>query len=107
MSNLQLRVISALVLAAVTLGLTWLGGLPFRFLCTFIVSTIFYEWSRMARPATGGSLGFLPEALLLAFIGFLIAGVPASWLLSLVVVIVVVTAASAQMRGAAQWDAAG
>ncbi|TGT13710.1 phosphatidate cytidylyltransferase, partial [Mesorhizobium sp. M8A.F.Ca.ET.213.01.1.1] len=26
MSNLQLRVISALVLAAVTLGLTWLGG---------------------------------------------------------------------------------
>lgn len=107
MSNLQLRVISALVLAAVTLGLTWLGGLPFRFLCTFIVSTIFFEWSRMARPATGGSLGFLPEALLLAFIGFLIAGVPASWLLSLVVVIVVVTAAGAQMRGAAQWDAAG
>ncbi|RUX31728.1 phosphatidate cytidylyltransferase, partial [Mesorhizobium sp. M4A.F.Ca.ET.050.02.1.1] len=104
MSNLQLRVISALVLAAVTLGLTWLGGMPFRLLCSFIACTIFYEWSRMSRPTTGGALGFLPEALLLAFIGFLIAGVPASWLLSLVVVIVVVTAASTQMRGATQWD---
>ncbi|TIU96195.1 MAG: phosphatidate cytidylyltransferase, partial [Mesorhizobium sp.] len=33
MSNLQLRVISAVVLAVVTLSLTWLGGLPFRLLC--------------------------------------------------------------------------
>jgi phosphatidate cytidylyltransferase len=61
----------------------------------------------MARPAAGGALGFLPEALLLAFIGFLIAGVPASWLLILIVVVVVITAAGAQMRGATQWDAAG
>ena len=107
MSNLQQRVISAVVLAVVTLGLTWLGGLPFRLLCTFIASTIFYEWSRMSRPATGGALGFLPEALLLAFVGTLIAGVPASWLLILVVAIVIVTAAWAQIRGATQWDAAG
>ena len=33
MSNLQLRVISAVVLAVIALGLTWLGGLPFRLLC--------------------------------------------------------------------------
>ncbi|RWF43242.1 MAG: phosphatidate cytidylyltransferase, partial [Mesorhizobium sp.] len=30
MSNLQQRVISAIVMAALTLALTWLGGLPFR-----------------------------------------------------------------------------
>ncbi|WP_292411249.1 phosphatidate cytidylyltransferase, partial [Mesorhizobium sp.] len=107
MSNLQLRVISALVLAAVTLGLTWLGGMPFRLLCSFIACTIFYEWSRMSRPTTGGALGFLPEALLLAFVGTLIAGVPASWQLILVAIMVVVTAAGARMRGTAQWDAPG
>ncbi|TIT19215.1 MAG: phosphatidate cytidylyltransferase, partial [Mesorhizobium sp.] len=55
MSNLQLRVISAIVLAVVTLGLTWLGGLPFRLLCAAMSILIFYEWTRMCRPvaATG------------------------------------------------------
>ncbi|RRH99243.1 phosphatidate cytidylyltransferase [Mesorhizobium tamadayense] len=107
MSNLQQRVISAIVMAAVTLTLTWLGGLPFRLFCAFLACTIFYEWSRMSRPATGGSLGFLPEALLLVFVGTLIAGVPAVWLSILVVALVVITAAGAQMRGTTPWDAAG
>jgi phosphatidate cytidylyltransferase len=107
MSNLQLRVVSALVLAVITLGLTWFGGLPFRLLCAVIAAAIFYEWTRMARPAAGASLGFLPEALLLVFVGALIAGLPASWLLPLVVALVAVTAVGAQMRGTAQWDAAG
>jgi phosphatidate cytidylyltransferase len=30
LSNLQLRVISAVVLAVVVLAITWLGGAPFR-----------------------------------------------------------------------------
>ncbi|CAN7723700.1 phosphatidate cytidylyltransferase [Mesorhizobium sp. LjNodule214] len=107
MSNLQLRVVSALVLAVITLGLTWFGGLPFRLLCAAIAAAIFYEWSRMSRPSAGAGLGFLPEALLLVFVGALIAGLPASWLLALVAALVVVTALGAQMRGAAQWDAAG
>ncbi|TIW76884.1 MAG: phosphatidate cytidylyltransferase, partial [Mesorhizobium sp.] len=51
MSNLQLRVISAVVLAIVALGLTWLGGLPFRLLCAVMSAMIFYEWTRMSRPA--------------------------------------------------------
>ena len=50
MSNLQLRIISALVLAAIALGLTWLGGLPFRLLCAGMAAVIFYEWARMSRP---------------------------------------------------------
>ena len=51
MSNLQLRVISAVVLAVIALGLTWLGGLPFRLLCAAMSAMIFYEWTRMSRPA--------------------------------------------------------
>ncbi|RWK65845.1 phosphatidate cytidylyltransferase [Mesorhizobium sp.] len=117
MSNLQLRVISAVVLAVVTLGLTWLGGLPFRLLCAAMTILIFYEWTRMCRPVAATGLGFLPEALLLVFVGALLAGLPASWLLLFVAVMVVVTAAVASMRQTStgqpsmhptgQWDASG
>jgi len=107
MSNLQLRVVSAVVLAAIALGLTWLGGLSFRLLCAAMAAVIFYEWTRMSRPAAVAGLGFLPEALLLVFIGALIAGLPASWLLPLVVALVVVTSVAARIGGTTQWDAPG
>ncbi|ESX45485.1 phosphatidate cytidylyltransferase [Mesorhizobium sp. C416B] len=107
MNNLQLRIVSALVLAAITLGLTWLGGLWFRLLCAGISAVIFYEWARMSRPLAGATLGFIPEALLLVFVVALVAGVPASWLLSLVLAMVVIAAVGARMHGAAQWDAGG
>ncbi|SIT60076.1 Phosphatidate cytidylyltransferase [Mesorhizobium prunaredense] len=122
MSNLQLRVISAVVLAVVTLGLTWLGGLPFRLLCAAMTILIFYEWTRMCRPVAATGLGLLPEALLLVFVGALVAGLPASWLLLLVAVMVVATVAVASMRQPStgqpsvhqpsmhqtgQWDASG
>jgi phosphatidate cytidylyltransferase len=117
MSNLQLRVISAVVLAVFTLGLTWLGGLPFRLLCAAMTILIFYEWTRMCRPVPATGLGFLPEALLLVFVGALIAGLPAPWLLLLVAVLVVVTVVAASMRQTSmrhasmrqtgQWDASG
>ncbi|QPC92866.1 phosphatidate cytidylyltransferase [Mesorhizobium sp. INR15] len=107
MSNLQLRVISALVLAIVALGLTWLGGLPFRLLSAAISAMIFYEWTRMSRPAGMAGLGFLPEVLVLIFIGTLIAGLPASALLPLLAVLVAITAVAAILRKATQWDASG
>jgi len=107
MSNLRLRVISAIVLAIIALGLTWLGGLPFRLLSAAISAVIFHEWTRMSRPAEVTGLGFLPEALLLVFICVLIAGLPASLMLSLVAILVAVVAVAAQARKTAQWDASG
>ncbi|OBQ75239.1 phosphatidate cytidylyltransferase [Mesorhizobium erdmanii] len=106
MSNLQLRVISAVVLAVIALGLTWLGGLPFRLLCAAMSAMIFYEWTRMSRPAVNG-LSFLPEALVVVFIGALIAGLSASWLLLLVAFLTAVTAIAAQVRKTGQWEASG
>ena len=47
-SNLQTRVISALVLAAVVLALTWAGGVWFRLLSVVIGAAIFFEWATMA-----------------------------------------------------------
>ncbi|TGS08854.1 phosphatidate cytidylyltransferase [Mesorhizobium sp. M2E.F.Ca.ET.209.01.1.1] len=107
MSNLQQRVISAIVMAALTLVLTWLGGLPFRLFCAGIAALIFYEWMRMARSGNGAALGFLPEALILVFIVAMIAGLPALWLVLLVMILVAVAAIAARIRGVAQWEASG
>ena len=47
-SNLRQRVVSALVLAALVLFLTWIGGFPFRVLAALIAGAVFYEWCSMA-----------------------------------------------------------
>lgn len=47
-SNLQTRVISAVVLAIAVLALTWAGGVWFRLLAVAIGAAIFYEWAVMA-----------------------------------------------------------
>jgi phosphatidate cytidylyltransferase len=107
MSNLQQRVISAIVMATLTLGLTWLGGLPFRLFSAGIAALIFYEWTRMARAGSDAALGFLPEALILIFVGALIGGLPALWLLLLVAILVAIAAIAARIKGAAPWEAPG
>lgn len=112
MSNLQLRTVSAIVLAAVVLLLTWLGGLPFRTLSAAISLAIFYEWSRMSRPNTdtgwaGGDLNMLPEVLILMFAGALVAGVPAIALIGLAAVFTLILWGLGKLRGAGAWEAAG
>jgi phosphatidate cytidylyltransferase len=108
MSNLQLRIISSLVLAAAVLALTWLGGLPFRLLCVLIAGAIFYEWTRMARfAATLRPFDWLPELLMLIFLLALAAGLPAVPSLLLVAALVLVAAVAARFRGTRQWDASG
>lgn len=48
-SNLQLRVISALVLAAAVLALTWWGGAAFPIFAALVGALVFHEWSSLAR----------------------------------------------------------
>lgn len=112
MSNLQLRTISAIVLAAAVLALTWAGGLPFRLLSAAIVLAIFFEWSAMSRPRsdsawTTGSLGILPEVAILLFAGALVAGVPALALIGLVAVFTLILWGVGRIRGLEAWEAAG
>ena len=107
LTNLQIRVLSSIVLVVVVLGLTWLGGLPFRLLCVLIAGAIFYEWTAMCRPNAVGGLSFLPEALMLVFLGALIAGLPATPLLVLVAALVLVAVIAAMLRKAPQWEAGG
>ena len=107
MSNLQLRIISAVVMAAVVLFLTWIGGLPFRLLSAFIAGAVFYEWSRMSRRSPASGIGLLPEALMVVLLLALVAGLPASMLLAVIAVAVIIAFAVSAQRGAGQWDASG
>lgn len=107
MSNLQLRIVSAVVMAAVVLALTWLGGLPFRVFGALVSAAIFYEWTRMSRPVAAAGTGLLPEVLMLVFLCALVAGLSAIPLLLVIVAVVLVVAAVASVRGVSQWDASG
>lgn len=48
-TELRLRILSGIVLAAVVLAATWYGGLAFRLLAAAISVLIYYEWSTITR----------------------------------------------------------
>lgn len=108
MSNLQVRVISAVVLIALILVPTWYGGVSFRLAAVLIAGAIFYEWTAMARRSGMTLPDFLAPALMLVFLAALAFGLPALSLLVLLAALVAVAAIVAAMRGsAAGWDAPG
>ncbi|MBN9245453.1 MAG: phosphatidate cytidylyltransferase [Mesorhizobium sp.] len=110
MSNLQVRVISAIVLIVLILVPTWYGGVPFRLVAVLIAGAVFYEWAEMARRGDGlKPLDFLASVLMLAFLAALAAGLPALALLVLLAALVAIAAIFSAMRGAGagRWDAPG
>ncbi len=48
-TELRLRIISGIILAAIVLAATWYGGLAFRLLAALIGLLIYYEWSTVTR----------------------------------------------------------
>lgn len=109
MTNLRLRTVSAIVLAAVVLAVTWLGGLPFRLLAAAIVLAVLHEWTRMAwvaRPASGSSR-LLVGMLGVAFAAAVAIGSPALPLAGLASASCLLLAIVAGVSGRPQWDAAG
>lgn len=107
MSNLQLRVISAIVLATAVLAVTWLGGGAFRVLMALMAALMFYEWSAMSR-GEGGVRHHLVAAICLAavLIGVVI-GYPATGLLVLLAVSVALSIVENKLAGQGMWVPAG
>jgi len=66
--ELQLRIVSGIVLIVVVLAATWFGGLPFKALAAAIGLLIYYEWSTITRLAEGSlrsnAFGWLSMALI-------------------------------------------
>jgi phosphatidate cytidylyltransferase len=73
-SELRLRILSGIVLAAVVLAATWLGGLAFRLLASAIALLVYYEWSTIIRlPETdfrANAFGWLSVVLVAALVLF-------------------------------------
>lgn len=108
MSNLQLRIVSAVVLAAGVLALTYVGGLPFRLLSGLIAAAVFYEWTRMARgEAAYRGADLVADILMAAFVAALVAGLPALQLALSLAGLVALAALHAALRGAGPWHASG
>ena len=64
-SNLKLRIVSGLVLAAVAFGLAYAGPLPFALLVLLCSVVISWEWGRLVRGASF-DLGFFVHATAVA-----------------------------------------
>lgn len=68
-SELRLRIVSALVLAALVLGVTWVGGWPFRLVWALVAGFVAYEWFMIvsARHAVPGGAGVAIAAVAVGF----------------------------------------
>jgi phosphatidate cytidylyltransferase len=94
-SNLQLRVVSAVVLIAVALAATWAGGIWFRLLAAAIGLAVVWEWSGMAADRASQRHRFGTIALALVPLGLMLAGYPAATVFSAVAATTLLTAGMA------------
>lgn len=82
MSNLQLRIVSGVILAVVVLGLTWFGGWPFRVLSALIGALVFHEWTTVSGLVKrDGPLYWAAWILVVIALGALAAGVEGTLML--------------------------
>jgi phosphatidate cytidylyltransferase len=107
MSNLQLRVISAVVLAVAVLVLTWIGGLPFRLLCALIAAAMLFEWCSMARSESNRINHLVAAVALLVPMLAMVAGASAGIVLLGLAVGFGVTYGHAALTSADKWAPAG
>lgn len=76
LTNLQQRMMSAVILAAIVLALTWFGGFPFRFLTVVMGAGVFVEWRRITQSGQAAILAKAAELLLILAFALLLAGLP-------------------------------
>jgi len=77
-SNLQMRVLSAIVLAVIVFCATWLGGIAFRIFAVAMGLAIFHEWLGMTLRRDDVVLRRTGWILMLAVAVVVLIGVPAS-----------------------------
>lgn len=94
-------------MAVVVLGLTWLGGLPFRILAAAIAGAVFFEWCAMARTAANAAYQWLIAAFLAAVLVALVAGYPAPVVLGVFALAFVASIAAGLIRGQGTWTSVG
>ena len=108
--ELRLRIISAIVLVAIALTATWLGGVAFRIFAGIVALLIFYEWSAMSGyPLRERYTLFGWAAVALVVVEFVWRGGQHGYLTSLVLLLgfTVAAAVIVLIRGHRLWLAGG
>jgi len=107
MSNLQLRIVSSVVLIIVVVAMTIIGGLPFRLLAAAIAAAMFYEWCVMSRTAASGRHQLVAAVLLGVVLAALVAGYSAPAVFVLLAVSFLASALDGRLGGQGFWTASG
>jgi phosphatidate cytidylyltransferase len=107
---LRLRIVSAIVLAAIALSATWLGGIVFTIFAVAIGLLIFYEWSTITGHELKDRYTLFGWAGMLVVLGqLLMDGARQGALVSLYLLVgfTVVAVLIAAIRGRSYWLAGG
>lgn len=107
LTNLQIRIVSAIVLAVVILGLVWLGGVVCRILAALVASIVYYEWATMRRLPTGSVHQWMSALCLAAVLALLILDVEAKTLFMVTAVATAIAAVHGWWSGDSFWNASG
>jgi phosphatidate cytidylyltransferase len=107
MSNLQLRIISSVVLIAVVLAVTFLGGVAFRLFSALIAAVMFYEWCSISRGQAGTRYQLVAAALLAVVLVALVLGYSAAGVLVLLALSVLASLLDSRIGGQGFWTPAG
>lgn len=106
-SNLRLRILSAVVMAAVALGATWIGGWPFRLLAVAAGLAIFTEWTTICGIASR-RVAFLVYLVLVGIpLLLVLIGIPAGVVLLALLSMFLLGLAIPGPAGQSRWGAGG
>lgn len=75
-SNLQVRIVSAVVLGAIAIVLTWYGGMPFRALAALVGLLVYWEWQNITGYDKYGLLELAAPAAVAAAMVLVILNFP-------------------------------
>ncbi|WP_367714802.1 phosphatidate cytidylyltransferase [Nitratireductor sp. GISD-1A_MAKvit] len=106
-SNLQLRVMSGVILGALVLVLTWLGGLPFRLMAAAMAGAVFHEWYSMHKTVLSGSHAWAAAGALAASMILMLVGQPIAVLFPVLAGAFAVLAVHGWLTGAGAVGAGG
>jgi phosphatidate cytidylyltransferase len=86
--ELRLRIMSAIVLAAVVLAATWLGGVVFSLLAALMSVLIFYEWATITgQPRTSRLTAFGFASVVVVAVEYVYRGASSGYFSSLVLLL--------------------
>ncbi|WP_160004303.1 phosphatidate cytidylyltransferase [Rhizobium sp. 18055] len=105
--ELQLRIVSGLILAVIVLAATWSGGLAFSILSALIGLLIYYEWSTITRLNTeqpvANTIGWIGQAAIAVAV---VAGT-VGYSVVLLLLFFAIAVGFVVIRGVSRWFPAG